>query len=243
MSNPAVLDTIASYLPALIVRRLVANPTPIPLPTAEERPAAVLFADISGFTALTERLAAEGPAGAEQLTRLLNTYFGRLIDIVTAHGGDVVKFAGDALLAVWEDAGDTLDNLTRRAAQCALAVQGELLGYETPEGVRLALRVAVAAGPVRHLHLGGVFGRCEFLAVGEPFADVVAANKQVRPEDVVAAPSAWRLIEAGCEGEPLPSGDVRLLAVRQPLPPRALERLRLTAELEKGETEEGGMQI
>src|SRR5262249_30463622 len=40
MSNPAVLDTIASYLPALIVRRLVADPTSLPLPTAEEGPAA-----------------------------------------------------------------------------------------------------------------------------------------------------------------------------------------------------------
>src|SRR5262249_47913109 len=95
MSTPAVLDTIASYLPALIVRRLVADPAPIPLPTAEEHQAAVLFADISGFTALTERLAAQGSAGAEQLTHLLNTYFGQLIDIVTAHGGDVVRFAVD----------------------------------------------------------------------------------------------------------------------------------------------------
>jgi class 3 adenylate cyclase/tetratricopeptide (TPR) repeat protein len=232
MSNLAVLDTIASYLPALIVRRLVTNPTPIPLPTVEECPAAVLFADISGFTALTERLAAQGPAGAEQLTRLLNTYFGRLIDIVGAHGGDVVKFAGDALLAVWEDGTDTLANLARRAASCALAVQEELLGYETPEGVRLALRVAVAAGAVRHLHLGGIFGRCEFLAVGEPFADVGSATKQVRPEDVVVAPSAWRMIENYCAGEALPSGDIRLLSVREPLAPRPLDRLRLTPEAE-----------
>src|SRR5215472_9961305 len=112
MSSTAVLDTIASYLPALVVRRLVADPTPIPLPACEEQPAAVLFTDISGFTPLTERLAARGAAGAEQLTGLLNTYFGRLIDIVTAHGGDVVKFAGDALLAVWQS--DTSDQETGR---------------------------------------------------------------------------------------------------------------------------------
>src|SRR5207249_3726147 len=36
MSSPAVLDTIASYLPAVIVRRLVADPTPLPLPAHEE---------------------------------------------------------------------------------------------------------------------------------------------------------------------------------------------------------------
>ena len=234
MSSPAILDTIASYLPALIVRRVVADPTPLALPASEEHAAAVLFADISGFTALTERLAARGCEGAEQLTGLLNTYFGRLIDIVSAHGGDVVKFAGDALLAVWQDdrPGEGLAVLTLRAAQCALDVQDTLRGYETPEGVRLALRVAVGAGPVRHLHLGGVFERREFLTVGEPFADVGAANKQVRPEDVVVAPRAWELLSGDCAGEVLASGDVRLLAVRQLLSPRALDRPRLTDEAE-----------
>jgi class 3 adenylate cyclase/tetratricopeptide (TPR) repeat protein len=234
MSNPAVLETIASYLPALIVRRLAASSDPIPLPTCEEHPAAVLFADISGFTALTERLATQGVTGAEILTQLLNTYFGQLINIVTAHGGDVVKFAGDALLALWQDesGNDDLTVLALRAAQCAIGVQDTLLGYETPEGVRLALRVAVGAGPVRHLHLGGVFGRCEFLAVGEPFADVGAANKQVRPEDAVVTPRAWQLIGERCEGETLPSGDVRLLKVREPLSLRALDRLTLTLEAE-----------
>jgi tetratricopeptide (TPR) repeat protein len=111
-------------------------------------------------------------------------------------------------------------------------VQEALAGYETPEGVRLAVRVAVGAGPVRHLHLGGVFGRCEFLAVGEPFADVGSANKQVRPEDVVVAPRAWQMIGACCEGEVLPSGDVRLREIREPLPLRPLDRTPLTAEAE-----------
>ena len=230
MSSQPVLDTIASYLPALVVRRLVADPTPIPLPSCDEQQAAVLFADISGFTALTERLAARGAAGAEQLTGLLNTYFGRLIDIVTAHGGDVVKFAGDALLAVWQ--GEDLATLALRAAQCALLVQETLRGYQTPEGVSLALRIAVGAGLVRHLHVGGVFDRCEFLTVGDPLADVGAANKQVRPEDVVIAPRAWRLIAGACEGEVLPSDDVRLLAINSPLPPGLLARPRLSAAAE-----------
>ena len=57
---------------------------------------AILFADISGFTPLTERMANRGRSGAEDLTRILNDYFGRLIGIIQAHGGDVTKFAGDA---------------------------------------------------------------------------------------------------------------------------------------------------
>jgi class 3 adenylate cyclase len=60
--------------------------------------AAALFADISGFTALAERLARSGPSGVEALSELLNGCFGELVELVAVHRGDVVKFAGAALL-------------------------------------------------------------------------------------------------------------------------------------------------
>ena len=96
-----VLDILASYAPALVTRRLAVDPKPISAPTLEHFNAVALFADISGFTPLTERLSQGGPQGVEELSRVLNTYFGQLIDLITAHGGDIVKFAGDALLALW----------------------------------------------------------------------------------------------------------------------------------------------
>jgi hypothetical protein len=57
-------------------------------------------------------------------------------------------------------------------------------------------------------------------------------GKQVRPEDAVVAPYAWRLIGDWFEGEPLPSGDVRLLGVREPLPLRPLDNPRLSHRAE-----------
>ena len=96
-----LIETLTSYVPTLVARRLATDPTPPTQAEAESLPAAVLFADISGFTALTERLAQRGPAGIEELTHLLNEYFGQLIDLINIYGGDVFKFAGDALLALW----------------------------------------------------------------------------------------------------------------------------------------------
>jgi class 3 adenylate cyclase len=64
---------------------------------------AVLFADISGFTPLAERLAQRGPAGAEDLSGLLNAYFGQLTALIAAHAGEVITFAGDGLLAAWPE--------------------------------------------------------------------------------------------------------------------------------------------
>ena len=72
MSNLALTELLASYVPKLIQNRVIANPSPIESPVAEELQAAILFADISGFTLLTERMAEKGPTGVETLARILN---------------------------------------------------------------------------------------------------------------------------------------------------------------------------
>ena len=63
MPNPALTELLASYVPRLIQNRVAANPSPIEAPVSEDMHAAILFADISGFTLLTGHLAERGPAG------------------------------------------------------------------------------------------------------------------------------------------------------------------------------------
>src|SRR5512134_2701780 len=161
MSNPALTELLASYVPKLIQKRVIANPSPIEVPVSEDMQAAILFADISGFTLLTEHLAERGPAGVETLARILNEYFGQLIDIIHEYGGDVVKFAGDAVIAVWpimaDDvaAGGTgeggpisradLWQWTMRATECAISVRELLSNYQV-EGASLYLKLAVSTG-------------------------------------------------------------------------------------------------
>lgn len=94
---------LASYVPNIILKHCVDRVkgqawTPI----SHDFDGAIVFCDISGFTALTERLASEGPYGAEKLVAFLNDYFGKLVRLVMDFGGDVMIFAGDALLAVWK---------------------------------------------------------------------------------------------------------------------------------------------
>ena len=108
-----LIDTLTSYVPRVLANRLVRDPTATTIPTTDDFPAAVFFADISGFTALADRLAEHGPAGVEGLTGHLNAYFGQLVDLIVAHGGDVLKFAGDAAAGA----------VARRAEPLAVAVQ------------------------------------------------------------------------------------------------------------------------
>ena len=76
-----------------------------------------MFADVSGFTALGEAmLRKHGVGGAEYLARHLNSYFSQMVRIIAGEGGDIFKFAGDAMIVLWPDV-DSVDMRCHRAAQ------------------------------------------------------------------------------------------------------------------------------
>jgi adenylate cyclase len=122
---------------------------------------AALFADISGFTPLTEALVRElGPQrGAEELTRQLNLVYDALIQELHRYQGSVISFSGDAITC-WFD-----EDVGVRAVTCALAMQ-EAMQYfsqvrvpsshrNAPEMVvSLAMKAAVAVGPARRFVVG-----------------------------------------------------------------------------------------
>ncbi|HEY9856748.1 MAG TPA: adenylate/guanylate cyclase domain-containing protein [Stenomitos sp.] len=218
-----LLETLTSYLPRWTVQRHALDPAPLSGPIMERLPAAVLFADVSGFTALSERLAQRGPAGAEELIRILNGYFGHLIELVSAHGGDVVKFAGDALLALWPAGDEPLEQQVQRAAQCALAMQEARPDRGTD--TTLSLRVGVGAGEMVLAQVGGVQGRWELLVTGEPLVDMGPVMHQVRPDEVGLTAAAWELLKDRAIAAPLPETGMRLKGLREPLSLQPLERL------------------
>ena len=212
MSNLALTELLASYVPRLIQKRVITDPAPIESPVAEDFQATLLFADISGFTLLTERMMARGPTGVETLARILNEYFGQLIDIIHDYGGDVVKFAGDAVIAVWPIVPDTATSggvsradqwqWTMRAAECAIEVHKRLTNYKV-ENANLYLKLAISMGKVSTAHIGGVFNRWEFLITGAPLVELGIANSLANAGEILITPSAWRLIRKDCNAVPI----------------------------------------
>jgi class 3 adenylate cyclase len=211
---------MTTFVPKLVSRRLAQDPSPLTEPMADRCSAAVMFADISGFTALAERLSLANEAAPERLANLLNRCFARLIEIVDQHGGEVTKFAGDGLLALWPvpehfarlgvDARRALGEQVRRASQCALVAREELSGLEVLDGIHLTLGIGLGAGDVYSVHLGGVFGRWEFLLSGTPLVQMSLAKERAMPGNVVLSPEAWALAEGACQGRELPGGFVEL---------------------------------
>ena len=179
-------------------------------PSARPLRGAVLFTDFAGFTSLTERLAAAGPIGAERLSEILNWSFGILTDAIAQHGGDVILFAGDALLALFESDGDE-GAATRAAAHCALAMQRELSVGAAPHGASLGLRTTVGAGPMHVHRVGGIDGRWMSLLGGPAVDDTFAADREARPGTVVASAAAWTHLAAVADGALHDGGRVALV--------------------------------
>lgn len=202
-------SNLARYIPTYVLCQVASDPTPISEPTIERFSAAVLFADITGFSNMTERLAARGPEGAEQISRHLNTYMGRIIDIVLEHGGDVMKFAGDALIAVYPSQSAALGNPVRLAAQASLKIQDELGSYEADKDIVFSLRVCVGAGPVALMHLGGVLERWESLISGTPFAQIRSLRPHTEPTEVLLSAEAWDSTNGLLEGRSAPAARAR----------------------------------
>jgi len=216
---------LAGFVPAAVLRRYGAAEVLPPHAQAEAIAGAVLFADISGFTPLAERLAGRGGRGAEELTEILNLVFGHLITSIDRHGGEVLKFAGDALLAVWEDGAQDSDTAaaTLRAAACGLELHGVARAAAAEAGVELTLRIGIGAGPLELLYVVGDGDRRECLATGSPLDQMAVAEHQARVGDTVLSPQAWAGVAAQAMGQPLGEGCVRVREVREP-PPRARSR-------------------
>jgi class 3 adenylate cyclase/tetratricopeptide (TPR) repeat protein len=180
-------------------RRFVQRRARAPLaPAAERFPVVVLFADITGFSALTSRLSAGGAAGAETLARVLNDRFGRLVDVVHAHGGEVQAFAGDAAVAFWPGGGD-LAAAAQRAAACAGAIRAAVEGTAGSDNIPIRMRVAIGAGDALSVLVGGIDGRWHTLMGGDAWTDTLraAAAAAARAGEIVLSPSVRELCDGG----------------------------------------------
>ena len=152
---------------------------------------AALFADISGFTPLTEALANElGPQrGAEELTANVNRVFHALISELDRFGGHVIYFSGDAITC-WIDGDDGAG-----ATACGLAMQETMARIRevlTPAGtrVRLALKIAVAVGAARRFIVGDPRVQLNDVLAGRLIDDLAEAESHARQGEVLLEQSA-----------------------------------------------------
>ncbi|MDH3307431.1 MAG: AAA family ATPase, partial [Acidimicrobiia bacterium] len=155
----------------------------------------MVFVDISGFTAMSERLSRQGKVGAEEVVAVLNRTFTGLLDIATALGADLLKFGGDALLLWFSDT----DHVTRAAAAAAgMRDRLRTIGtFDTSAGkVGLRMSVGVHSGSFDFFVVGN--SHRELLVVGPGASAVAGAEASAGAGQIVLTPATAEQLPAGC---------------------------------------------
>jgi predicted ATPase/class 3 adenylate cyclase len=190
------METSAVYIP---MDRRIALAEGRELP--ERTRGAALFADISGFTPLTEMLAQVlGPKrGAEELTIYLNQVYDALVTELHRFGGSVLGFSGDAITCWFDGQSDSQasneseisDVLpTLRATATALAMQSAMAQFfdlEITGGgrVSLGMKAAVATGPVRRFIVGDPQYTLLDVMAGKTLENLANGEHQANKGDVI----------------------------------------------------------
>jgi class 3 adenylate cyclase/tetratricopeptide (TPR) repeat protein len=171
--------------------------------------------DISGFTALSERLAAFGRVGAEELTEVLSAVFASMTDLVHARGGEQLSFGGDALLLLFTG-DDHLVQAACAAVEMRAALRAASRSARTSAGrIDLRMSVGLASGVV---HLFRVGGSHRQLLVAGPLASLVTRlEKAAGPGEIVVGPRARRALGTAATVARRPGWALRWR--RAPVPP------------------------
>eukprot|EP01083_Nonionella_stella_P306186 1071208_1 len=165
-----------------------------------------MFADVSGFTALSEHLAKAGAGGAEKLAFYLNRYLEQLAKKVRREGGDILQYAGDAIIICWPPDLNQLSDEYRqvierkeriaRAVKAARAIQNEFHMCDIiPDAITLSVKIGIGYGASSLLFVGGQFGRIEYLLCGSALKQAFDCEGCADPGDVVISTQAYKYVK------------------------------------------------
>jgi class 3 adenylate cyclase len=222
-SLPAAAAALVPYLPRIALDWLREEPHAL----RRALPGTMAFVDVSGFTAMSERLAAKGRLGAEEVTDVMSATFAELLRVAYENGGGLVKFGGDALLLFFDGA----DHARRACASAhgmrdTLAALGPLATSVGP--IELRMHVGVHSGTFDVFLVGR---RHRELIVGGPeAATTVAMETTAEAGEIVVSDATAALLDPECLGAR--RGDGTLLRAAPGVPPVGIPPLPETAGLD-----------
>ena len=193
------------YLPPEMVKRAAMGELTLEGPP-EEREVTILFADLVGFTRLSQELGANGIAS------LLDHYLGAVADAAHELGGTVDKFIGDCVMVVFgAPQGMPLDRQAENAVRLALEIQE--IAAEIGEGLELEARVGVNTGPV----VVGNFGsgvRSDYTAIGHSVNLAARLETSGAPGRILVGAETRSLLDTSwlCESH----GPLHLKGIEEP---------------------------
>ena len=196
MSSRALAESGVSvlepYVPWVAADWIRSNPESLWRPTE----GSLVFVDISGFTALSERLSRKGRIGAEELTSVLNRVFGEMLDIVHQRGGALLKFGGDALLVLFASEDHVMQ-------ACAATV-------EMRSALRLAASQPTSVGRIDLRMSSGIHsGLVDLFLVGDSHRELIVSGASGSTTTAMeASADAGQIVISQSVADRVPSGFV-----------------------------------
>jgi class 3 adenylate cyclase/predicted ATPase len=201
-----LIDILQRYIPEGVVDRIVDNPEGVTV-YGERRQVTVMFADVSGFTAMSEKL------DAEQVVNVINALFTDMIEIIYKYSGMLNKFMGDALLVIF-GAPRAHDDDPIRAVRCALEMQesiakfSERWGFPFLKAGDLSMSIGINSGLVVAGNVGSS-RRMEYTVMGDTVNTSSRLESIANRGEIIINDSTYRRVQGIFQFTELPPAKVK----------------------------------
>jgi class 3 adenylate cyclase/tetratricopeptide (TPR) repeat protein len=164
----------------------------------------MMHCDVTGFTAMSERLAQRGKEGAEVMVEVLNKFFDRMLGIADGWGGEQMKFGGDAMLLIFPGS-----QHARMAAACGLEMQSAMSEFRSfsagGEKHTLRMRIGIHSGSFLIASVGDPENLLHLLVTGRDVNRAAEVEPAAAPGRVALSTQA--AIELGDSASVTPIGN------------------------------------
>jgi adenylate cyclase len=220
-TETAVRNNLVRFLPAPVVQQAIDGQLDLALGGSTCK-GTIMFADIIGFTRTSEKLS------PEQVVKMMNGYFNRMVPCIERTGGSIDKFMGDAIMAVWGIPFDKGDSALC-AAQAALSMQTALVGFNAFQAMSGAVSLGMGIGVNTGAVVAGNVGadnRCEYTVLGDNVNVAQRLESAASRDQVLVSEQTFKELGAGVafglampplkvknKGEPLTTFSLRGLCI------------------------------
>lgn len=185
------------FLPEYVVKQMLENPESFKLGGVNQT-ITILFADIRGFTRISEH------APPEKIVSLLNRYFSAMTDIIFAHGGTLDKYLGDGLMALFGAPTATPEDASN-ALNAAVAMQRRVLGINQElrdEGLpEIGVGMGLHTGEVTVGYIGSE-RRSEYTAIGDAVNTASRLESNARGGEILLSDATAKAAHSRYKLEP-----------------------------------------
>ena len=188
--------TPEDYTPSFLKKEFLKLPGSL---EGERKMVSVLFADVTGFTAMSEKMS------AGKILQILNEYYELIVDIVFYHEGTVDKFIGDAIMVIWGAPVDHEDDPSR-AVRSALDIQRELVKFNeilTKKGLKeFRVGIGINTGSLVAGYIGST-QTMSYSVIGDTVNTASRICSAAKPNEIIISQKTYDAVHKNFNAEAL----------------------------------------